>query len=133
VRLFAPAGKGIPQGAVVSPFLCNVYLTALDDDLAKSKIRFVRFADNVFAMARSRDEAHALRKHLAARVRRLDLDLNPEKTRIVRCGPGVTFLGRSLPAGGTVHRGGIPAPMGLGRYDFPALFQRLIRLARSAA
>jgi len=99
-KRFFSANKGIPQGAVISPYLCNVYLTALDEDLAAKKVRFVRYADNIFAMARSREDAYDLETYLALRLRGLGLDLNPEKTRIVHCGsPEVLFLGRSITTG----------------------------------
>jgi RNA-directed DNA polymerase len=90
-------GIGIPQGAVLSPFLCNVYLTAFDNSLAAKRIRFVRFADNVFALAGSREGAAEIRKRLAQELHRLGMELNQAKTKIVRYGPEVKFLGRSLP------------------------------------
>ena len=49
---------GAPQGGVISPLLCNVYLHRMD--LVWSTIEhgvFVRFADDVVVMCKSRDQA----------------------------------------------------------------------------
>ena len=43
---FMQKRKGIPQGAIISPFLCNVYLSDLDTDLSNHNLPFVRFADD---------------------------------------------------------------------------------------
>ena len=38
--------RGIPQGGVISPFLCNFYLTEFDNYLTGNNLPFVRFADD---------------------------------------------------------------------------------------
>ncbi|MDI1619723.1 reverse transcriptase domain-containing protein, partial [Staphylococcus aureus] len=37
---------GAPQGGVISPLLCNIYLHELDKELEKRNHRFVRYADD---------------------------------------------------------------------------------------
>lgn len=90
--------RGLPQGMILSPFLCNLYLTAWDDFMTGHGFCFVRFADDFLVFAAG--EKEALKALACARkgFKRLGLNLNAEKTRIAPCGPGVTFLGKRLPA-----------------------------------
>lgn len=94
---FMSAARGIPQGAVLSPFLGNLYLTSWDNDLTAHNLPFVRFADDFLVFAKSKDDAQRARAYVEKRLKRLGLSLNPQKTRVVACGPHVTFLGRKLP------------------------------------
>ena len=96
-RGFLSKAKGIPQGAVLSPFLCNAYLTRWDNDMAGMNLPFVRFADDFLVFARSRGDAVEAHAYIEKSLGRLELTLNAEKTNVVRCGPHVKFLGRRLP------------------------------------
>src|SRR4029077_10611204 len=88
---------GTPQGGVVSPLMCNVYLHRLDrawDTRAYGVL--VRFADDLLVVCKSRQQAQAA----LARLRELlaDLGLAPKeaKTRIVELAVGAEgfdFLG----------------------------------------
>ena len=88
---------GTPQGAVISPLMCNVYLHRLDrawDSRAHGVL--VRFADDVLVMCATRQQAEDALARL--RVLLADLGLEPKeaKTRIVRLeegGEGFDFLG----------------------------------------
>jgi group II intron reverse transcriptase/maturase len=88
---------GTPQGGVISPLMCNVYLHRLDrawDSRAHGVL--VRFADDVLVMCKSRQQAEAALTRL--RVLLADLGLEPKeaKTRIVHLAedsPGFDFLG----------------------------------------
>ncbi len=76
---------GTPQGGVISPLMCNVYLHRLDrawDTRAHGVL--VRFADDVLVMCATRQQAEAALARL--RVLLADLGLEPKeaKTRIVR-------------------------------------------------
>ncbi len=57
---FRPAGKGrgLPQGMVLSPFLCNLHLHDFDCFLQSKKIPFVRFADDFILFAQEEPAAH---------------------------------------------------------------------------
>jgi group II intron reverse transcriptase/maturase len=91
------AVTGTPQGGVISPLMCNVYLHRLDrvwDSRAHGVL--VRFADDVLVMCATREQAEAALQRL--RVLLADLGLEPKeaKTRIVRLeegGEGFDFLG----------------------------------------
>jgi RNA-directed DNA polymerase len=88
---------GTPQGGVISPLMCNVYLHRLDrawDSRAHGVL--VRFADDVLVMCATRQQAEAALGRL--RVLLADLGLEPKeaKTRIVHLeegGEGFDFLG----------------------------------------
>ena len=94
---FLATHRGISQGAILSPLFCNLYLNDFDQALHESKVPFVRYADDFLLFTAT--EADAERAHaLAAKLlSRLDLQLNPDKTRITESGPHVSFLGESLP------------------------------------
>lgn len=49
--------RGIPQGGVLSPFFCNVYLTELDTYLTRNNLPFVRFADDFLVFTSSKQAA----------------------------------------------------------------------------
>jgi group II intron reverse transcriptase/maturase len=88
---------GTPQGGVISPCLCNVYLHRLDRQWAqRGRGVLVRFADDLLVMCRTRAEAEAALASLRAIVAELGLQLKDAKTRIVHLtegGEGVDFLG----------------------------------------
>lgn len=89
--------SGTPQGGVVSPLLCNVYLHRLDRDWqTRGQGALVRYADDLVVMCRT--EAEARRALAALRTLLAELGLEPKdaKTRIVHLregGEGFDFLG----------------------------------------
>jgi group II intron reverse transcriptase/maturase len=88
---------GTPQGGVISPCLCNVYLHRLDRQWAKRGHGvLLRYADDLLAMCSTREEAEAALAALRLIVAELGLELKDAKTRIVHLedgGEGVDFLG----------------------------------------
>jgi RNA-directed DNA polymerase len=88
---------GTPQGGVISPCLCNVYLHRLDRQWAqRGHGVLVRYADDLLAMCRTRAEAEAALAALRLILAELGLELKDAKTRIVHLqegGEGVEFLG----------------------------------------
>lgn len=102
--------SGTPQGGVVSPLLCNVYLNRLDRAWRPAYGRLVRYADDLLVVCRSRGQAEAALARLTTLLDGLGLTPKPEKTRIVQLvegEPGFDFLGfhhrlvRSRPRRGT--------------------------------
>ena len=88
--------SGTPQGGVVSPLLCNVYLTRLDRAWRPAYGRLVRYADDLLVMCRTRGQAQAALARLTTLLNDLGLRPKPEKTRIVQLvegQPGFDFLG----------------------------------------
>jgi RNA-directed DNA polymerase len=88
---------GTPQGGVISPCLCNVYLHRLDRQWTERGCGvLVRYADDVVVMCRSRAEAVRALVALRAILSELGLTLKDAKTRIVELregGKGLDFLG----------------------------------------
>jgi RNA-directed DNA polymerase len=88
---------GTPQGGVISPCLCNVYLHRLDRQWAtRGHGVLVRFADDLLALCRTWEEAEAALAALRLILAELGLELKDAKTRIVHLeegGEGVDFLG----------------------------------------
>src|SRR3954447_19944461 len=88
---------GTPQGGVISPCLCNVYLHRFDRQWAeRGHGVLVRYADDLLAMCRTRSEAEAALAALRVMLAELGLELKDAKTQIVHLtegGEGLDFLG----------------------------------------
>ncbi len=88
---------GTPQGGVVSPLLCNVYLHRLGRVWRTRGCGvLVRYADDLVVMCRSKGEAERALEALKAVLAELGLELKEAKTRIVHLregGEGLDFLG----------------------------------------
>lgn len=93
---FLSARRGIAQGAVISPLLCNLYLHELDLALAGKNIPFVRFADDFLLFAPDERKAEAARTFVARQLELMELALHPEKTQVVKSHKGLVFLGHRL-------------------------------------
>ena len=94
---FFSTPRGIAQGAILSPMFCNLYLDAFDRAMDARKVPFVRFADDFLLFADSEKGARKALDYAGEVLRGLDLELHPDKTRVTRAGPHVTFLGETLP------------------------------------
>ncbi len=75
--------SGVPQGAVLSPLLSNVYLNPLDHLMAEKGFQMVRYADDFVILCRSQFEADAALEEVRTWVAEVGLTLHPEKTHIV--------------------------------------------------
>ena len=89
----ASPGKGIAQGAVISPLLANVYLHPLDVALVSSGAALVRYADDLVVMCSAPGEAVRALQDVAVMLNALNLDLNREKSTVRPFGPDFEFLG----------------------------------------
>jgi group II intron reverse transcriptase/maturase len=85
--------SGTPQGGVISPLLSNVYLTVLDRALEEAGYRFVRYADDIVCLCRSKEEAERALEYIRRVLRKLKLELNEEKSGITSFKEGPDFLG----------------------------------------
>lgn len=79
--------KGTPQGGVISPLLANLYLHLLDRVWKRHDLenrlgtRLVRYADDLVILCRR--DVNAPMDSLRSVLGRLDLTLNPIKTKVV--------------------------------------------------
>ena len=86
--------EGTPQGAVISPFLANVYLhyvydlwiTAWRKRHASGHMIVVRYADDTVVGFQHRQEALMFLTDVTARLAKFSLELHPEKTRLIEFG-----------------------------------------------
>jgi RNA-directed DNA polymerase len=89
--------SGTPQGGVVSPLLCNVYLHRVDRDWRTRGCGvLVRYADDLVVMCRTETEARRALAALRTLLSELGLEPKHAKTRIVclrEGGEGFDFLG----------------------------------------
>ena len=88
---------GLPQGMVLSPLLCNLYLHQMDKTMEQASIPWVRFADDFVLLARSENEANQAHKLAAKTLKQLKLVLHPDKTQVIRSSKRIRFLGKRLP------------------------------------
>jgi RNA-directed DNA polymerase len=85
---------GTPQGAVISPVLANLYLHYVLDlwvrawrkKVARGDVTVVRYADDAVLGFQYREEAERFLADLRERLRKFELELHPEKTRLIEFG-----------------------------------------------
>jgi len=87
--------EGTPQGGSASPLLANIYLHYVFDlwvqawrkKQAKGDVIVVRFADDIVLGFQSEMEAKRFLEGLKERFRKFNLELHPDKTRLLEFGP----------------------------------------------
>jgi RNA-directed DNA polymerase len=87
--------EGTPQGGSASPLLANVYLHYVFDLWAQAWRRkrahgdmiVVRFADDIVLGFQEKADADQFRAELTERMGKFNLELHPEKTRLLEFGP----------------------------------------------
>jgi group II intron reverse transcriptase/maturase len=85
--------KGTPQGAVISPLLANIYLHYVLDQWtdqwrqeAQGDVIIVRYADDAVIGFQHQHEAQRFLRDLREHLRQYGLELNEDKTRLIRFG-----------------------------------------------
>jgi group II intron reverse transcriptase/maturase len=89
-----PTEKGTPQGGSVSPLLANIYLHYAFDlwiqswrrQKARGEVIVVRFADDILVGFQRKSDAERFRSELSERLGKFNLELHPEKTRLLEFG-----------------------------------------------
>jgi len=93
---------GTPQGGVISPLLSNIFLHALDVLWTRHSAplgTLVRYCDDFVVMCRSRKDCEQAEVRIREILKRLGLELHPDKTRRVELydgKEGFDFLGCHL-------------------------------------
>ena len=84
---------GTPQGAVISPLLGNIYLHYVVDQWtsqwrqkARGDVTIVRYADDAIIGFQNEYEARQYLKQLQEQLGKYGLELNEDKTRLIRFG-----------------------------------------------
>ncbi len=86
--------EGTPQGGSISPLLANIYLHYVFDlwshawrrRHANGDVIVVRYADDVVVGFQHKADAERFLKELRARFRKFNLELHPDKTRLLEFG-----------------------------------------------
>ena len=80
--------KGTPQGGVISPLLANLFLHyAFDKWMERNfpTIPFERYADDSVCHCKTEVQAKILKTAIEKRMKEVQLELHPDKTKIVYC------------------------------------------------
>jgi RNA-directed DNA polymerase len=99
LRTWTPE-TGVPQGAVLSPVLANLYLNPLDHQMDERGYNMVRYADDFVVLCHTQAEADTALAEIQTWVTEQGLTLHPTKTQIVDSREtsfsflGYTFRGR---------------------------------------
>jgi RNA-directed DNA polymerase len=88
--------KGMPLGNLTSQFFANVYLGELDN-FVKHRLRckyYIRYVDDFVIFHDSRECLEKYKSEINTFLtQHLDIDLHPEKSRIIPLSHGIEFLG----------------------------------------
>ncbi|MEM9686582.1 MAG: group II intron reverse transcriptase/maturase [Bacteroidota bacterium] len=88
--------SGVPQGGPLSPLLSNIILHELDKELERRGHLFVRYADDLLILCKSKRSAERTLEHILPYITdKLFLKVNMEKTRVSLIFK-VKFLGYSF-------------------------------------
>lgn len=86
--------RGAPQGAVICPLLANIYLHYVFDLWAhqwrrkktNGDIIIIRYADDSVLGFQYKTDADRFLKELEIRMKKFDLEIHPDKTKLIRFG-----------------------------------------------
>ena len=93
---FEQTAVGVPQGGPLSPLLSNIMLNELDKELERRGHRFVRYADDLLILCKSKRAAARTMENLVPYIEeKLFLKVNREKSTVAYI-RNVKFLGYSF-------------------------------------
>jgi RNA-directed DNA polymerase len=86
--------KGTPQGGLISPVLANIYLHYVLDKWfevvikkqCRGEAQIIRYADDFVCFFQYKEEAEKFYKALEERLKKFNLELSMEKSKIIRFG-----------------------------------------------
>ena len=93
---FEQTGVGVPQGGPLSPLLSNIMLNELDKEIENRGHRFVRYADDMVILCKSKRSSERILRNLLPYIEgKLFLKVNTEKTSVAQISK-IKFLGYSF-------------------------------------
>lgn len=82
--VFNKTEEGSPQGGPLSPLLGNIYLNEFDQEMERRGVKFIRYADDIVVLAKSKRAAERLlescRRYLEDTLK---LKMNVQKSKVV--------------------------------------------------
>ncbi len=103
-RKFEKTPRGIPQGSPLSTLLANILLDRLDKELERTGLKFVRYADDMVILCKSKKDAKQTLRHVVAFLENdLLLNVNWKKTGVVHANK-IQFLGYGFYKNGAKFR-----------------------------
>jgi RNA-directed DNA polymerase len=86
--------EGTPQGGIISPLMSNIYLHYVLDlwavswrkKRARGEVYLVRYCDDFVMAFQYEQDARAMHEGLTLRLAQFNLELHPDKTRVIRFG-----------------------------------------------
>jgi group II intron reverse transcriptase/maturase len=95
-----PTLTGVPQGGVASPLWSNIFLSPFDRAMTEKGFRLTRWADDFVVICKTKEQAQRALAFAERFLREeLGVQLNTQKTRVVRISQGFEFLGYKLRKG----------------------------------
>jgi RNA-directed DNA polymerase len=104
--LKANGKRGVPQGGVLSPLLANLYLNELDQAMEEEmnkrrrdgrweRVVYTRYADDLVILVDGypqwQPHVGMLQKRLDEELKKVEIEINEEKTKVVDFGSGGSF------------------------------------------
>lgn len=87
--------SGIPQGLAISNLLADIYMMKFDCILEKESLLYLRYVDDFLIFINKKDLPRIL-NILNKKLKKLALELNPDKTIINECSESFEYLGYSI-------------------------------------
>lgn len=101
-------GIGLRQGMPISPYLANLYLQDFDNAVLKSKIKLVRYADDLIAFGKTEAECKAIHNFCIVELKKRSLEIHDiadgTKTVIANPSEDIEFLGICISRIGTSYK-----------------------------
>lgn len=88
--------KGLPQGAPLSPLLCNISLSSLDEYLLAKGLSVIRYADDICVVLERMADGEDALECVSGALQSLGLCLSSEKTNMKSFEEGVSLLGLAV-------------------------------------
>ena len=89
-------GRGLAQGAPISPLLANLYLHPVDRLLAAANIQAIRFADDIVILCKTQQAAEQAKSFMESMIIGRGLSINAAKSSILHASQGFVYLGAEL-------------------------------------